>query len=101
VTSTTRMRVSIATDGNRCNSVGQDWDDGFRLMAPVHRRSTDRPLLSPSTSNDLSLALLVAAKEQSPSAPNGVAEVADQLLALPQIRCRSVDTRELEGLTDF
>jgi hypothetical protein len=27
------MRVSIATDGNRCNSVGQDWDDGFRLEA--------------------------------------------------------------------
>lgn len=78
--------------------------DGNRLIAATHSRSVDRPLLGrqPSlTAYNLSLSFLAAAEEQAPGAPNGVAEVSNQLLALPQIRSRGVDTRELEGLTDL
>lgn len=39
----------------------------------------------------LRLTLLMASEKQTPCAPNSVAEVADQLLALLQIRRRSVD----------
>lgn len=43
----------------------------------------------------LSLVAILVSEEQTPDAPNGVAEVANQLLTLSQMRGRGVDAGEL------
>lgn len=72
--------------------------DRFRLLLPhivVTNGCVDIEQLH------LFLALLIFSKKQTSCAPDSVAEVANQLLALPQIRPRSVDSRELEGFVDL
>ncbi|MCC7488699.1 MAG: hypothetical protein IT485_03545 [Gammaproteobacteria bacterium] len=65
----------------------------------VARRSPLGPILD--MANRLSPAPILISEEQTPDAPNGVAEVANQLLALAQMRRRSVDAGELEGFANL
>lgn len=100
-------RDSCRTSANRreAAAAGEILVGGTRPVADmpfpqrVARRSPLGPILD--MANRLSPAPILISEEQTPDAPNGVAEVANQLLALAQMRRRSVDAGELEGFANL
>ncbi len=100
--------VGFRAPNLQCRLSGDESDEAAVSSRPVAdmpfpqrvaRRSPLGPILD--MANRLSPAPILISEEQTPDAPNGVAEVANQLLALAQMRRRSVDAGELEGFANL